>query len=336
MDNLKKEPTACLNCVLNSNFPGIRFNQNGICNYCIDYKTKEVEGDIKAEYRNKFEDLIREFKGKSTYDLLMAYSGGKDSTQVLSILKRKYNLNVLAFTFDNGFLSKNTPSNIRRIIDTLGVDHIYYKPNIHMLKRIFKHCIDKDVYSMKAVERASNICTSCIGILKYSALRFSLEKGIPLVGFGWSPGQAPITSSIIKNNPQMVRKMQATIYNPLYKIVGDAINPYFLDEKHFSYHPFPYYVHPLAFLDYDEEDIYSNIVNLGWVMPQDVDSNSTNCLLNSYANMAHIKRYGFHPYAYEIANLVRQGFIKRAEGLDRIYLKEDSGMVEYVKRELEV
>jgi tRNA(Ile)-lysidine synthase TilS/MesJ len=334
MCNTEKASLLCSNCVLPGSFPGISFNREGLCNYCVDYKSREVEDNIKSEYRKRFEDLISRYKGKSTYDLLMCYSGGKDSTYTLSILKQKYGLNILALTFDNGFLSEFTPPNIRSVVEKLGVDHIYYKPNAQVLGKIFRHCIDSDVYSMKAIERASNICTSCIGILKYSALRLALEKGIPLIGFGWSPGQAPVTSSIIKNNPQMVRKMQATIYNPLHRIVGDAINPYFVDEKYFSSQSFPYYVHPLAFLDYDEKDILRNIASLGWTMPQDVDANSTNCLLNSFANVVHKNRYGFHPYSYEMANLVREGFIKRSEALERLNRQEDPRILRYIGEKL--
>jgi len=335
MGNTEKAPLLCSNCVLPGSFPGIRFNQEGLCNYCVDYKSKEAGVDAKSEYRERFEELISRYKGKYPYDLLMCYSGGKDSTYTLSILRQRYELNILALTFDNGFLSEFTPPNIRNVVENLGVDHIYYKPNTHVLGKIFRHCIDNDVYSMKAVERASNICTSCIGILKYSALRFALEKDIPLIGFGWSPGQAPVTSSIIKNNPQMVRKMQATIYNPLHRIAGDAINPYFVDETFFSSHSFPCYVHPLAFLDYDEKDILRNIASLGWTMPQDVDANSTNCILNSFANVAHKRRYGFHPYSYEMANLVREGFIERSEALDRLNRREDPHLLRYVGEKLD-
>ena len=42
---------------------------------------------------------------RRSYDVLMAYSGGKDSTYTLLLLRRKYGLRVLALSFDNGFVS---------------------------------------------------------------------------------------------------------------------------------------------------------------------------------------------------------------------------------------
>jgi hypothetical protein len=122
----------------------------------------------------------------------------------------------------------------------------------------------------------------------------------------------------------------------LHQIVGDEITPYFLEEKHFirSYR-FPYYIHPLAFLDYNEEAIYQNISLLGWRRPEDVDANSTNCLLNSFANFVHKQNLGFHPYAFEMANLVREGYIDRTKALERLNQQENPHVVQTVKNKLE-
>ena len=327
---------VCTKCVLPETFPGVLFNERGVCNFCLNYKGVQSDQMIKAKYKEKFETLVKKFKGSGTYDALMCYSGGKDSTHTLAILKREYNLNVLAVSIDNGFLPSQTFKNIRTIVEKLGIDHIFLKPRFDTLRKIFRYCAKNEIYSPKTIERASVICTSCMGIVKYSTLRIALEKDIPFVVYGWSPGQAPITSSVIKNNPQMIKTMQGALYNPLYRIVGDEITPYFLEEKHFmSYYHFPYYIHPLAFLDYNEEAIYQNVFLLGWRLPDDVDANSTNCLLNSFANVVHKQNLGFHPYAFEMANLVRKGYIDRAKALKRLNQQENPRIVEIVKNKLE-
>ena len=86
----------CAKCVLPETFPGIRFNGEGVCNICLDYEGVENLQTKKTEYKEKFETLIKEYKGKDIYDVLMCYSGGKDSTQTLTILKQEYGLNILA------------------------------------------------------------------------------------------------------------------------------------------------------------------------------------------------------------------------------------------------
>jgi tRNA(Ile)-lysidine synthase TilS/MesJ len=325
----------CTNCVLPETFPGISFDSRGLCNFCQEFKGKEHLEKEKAKYLQKFQELLGRFKNSSCYDALMAYSGGKDSTYTLSLLKEKYDLKILALTFDNGFLSEQAFKNIRQVVENLGVDHIFFKPDFSLLKKIFLTGTKEDTFSRKTLDRASTICTSCMGIVKFTTLRLALEKKIPFITYGWSPGQAPITASIFKNNPSMLKGMQNAIKEPLFKIAGEKINPYFLEEKHFEQkEDFPYNISPLAFLDYDEKIIFKKIGKLGWNMPIDTDSNSTNCLLNSFANLVHKQRFGFHPYAFELAKLVREGYLERVEALKRLEQAEDQNTVELVKKKL--
>jgi tRNA(Ile)-lysidine synthase TilS/MesJ len=328
----------CTKCILPETFPGIRFNTEGVCNFCLEFRGREHLEERKAEYKHRFEDLLKEHKGKGTYDVLMSYSGGKDSTYTLSILREQYGLNILAITFDNGFIPEQTFKNIRNVAETLKIDHMFFKPRFDILKRIFSECAKNNIYPPKTLERASAICTSCMGIVKFGVLRLALERGIPFIAFGWSPGQAPITSSIMKNNPQMLKMTQKTIFEPLYKLVGDEIKPYFLEDRHFNNgYDFPYNIHPLAFLEYNEGKIYQKISQLGWIAPQDTDANSTNCLLNSFANAVHKNQFNFHPYAFEIARMVRIGVMSREEGMCKIYNNEkDSKIVNLVKVKLGV
>jgi tRNA(Ile)-lysidine synthase TilS/MesJ len=316
-------------------FPGIRFNDAGVCNFCLDSQKKKEPPEKKTAYRLRFETLIKEYQGSSSYDVIMCYSGGKDSSYTLNLLREHYGLKILAMSFDNGFLSQQAIVNIRTIVEHLGVDHMFFKPRSDIFTKIVRHCAQHNIYPPKALERASAICTSCIGMVKYIALRLSLEKNIPFVAFGWSPGQAPISSSVMKTNPLIAKTMQKTLYDPLYQIVGDDIRPYFLEEKHFSgAYNFPYNVHPLAFLDYSEDEIFRTIAHIGWKAPEDVDANSTNCRLNSFANVIHKQQFGFHPYAFEMANLVREGYLDRAIALEKLNQQENPELVETIRKEI--
>jgi tRNA(Ile)-lysidine synthase TilS/MesJ len=225
--------------------------------------------------------------------------------------------------------------NIRNVVERLGVDHIFFKPDFGILRKIFRASLRRPLYSPKSLERASTVCTSCIGLVKYSALRLALEKGIPLIGFGWSPGQAPVTSSVLQINPSMMRKMAGALKGPLSRIAGKGINAYFPLESHYSgVRPFPAFVHPLEFFDYDEKRIRREIKKLGWKLPEGVDMNATNCLLNPLADIVHIKRYKFHPYAGEIAALVREGYMTRPEGLRHLPVGKDPKVIRMVKNKL--
>ena len=96
----------------------------------------------------------------------------------------------------------------------------------------------------------------------------------------------------------------------------------------------PTNVSPLAFLEYNEEKIFDTIMKLGREKPEDTDTNFTNCLLNSYANMIHKKRYNFHPYTFELAKLLREGCLDRAEALSKLEAVENPLIIQYVEKRL--
>jgi hypothetical protein len=342
MHTVTNKPRLCSNCVLPETFPGIEFDAECKCNFCRKHtKSPDTAAEEKKKYEMKFIDLLNEsiipMRDKDhSYDALMAYSGGKDSTYTMSLLKLKYGLNILAVSFDNGFISGAAVENIKRVTDSLGIDQIFFKPKWEVLKTIFSAAGKRELYSRKSLERASTICTTCIGLVKSICLKTAIEQNIPMIGYGWSPGQAPIQSAIMKNNPALSRMAQQSVLNPLRELVGQEIEPYFLRESHYEdAGRFPYNVHPMAWEFYNEEMILSEITKYGWKAPTDTDSNSTNCLLNAYANDIHMKRYNFHPYVWEIANMVRDGVMTRDEGYQKIYGQQDIELLSMAKTKLE-
>ncbi len=345
----------CNKCVLPGTFPGIRFDAEGVCNHCRQAeKRRETLSQQKARYHQKFLDLLDRLKREtrntqpgtgfagSSYDVLLAYSGGKDSSYTLTLLKKDFQLRVLAITFNHGFVSKQALENIRIITHVLNVDHLMVSPNPKLLNEAFRQSIDSDLYPLKALERASSVCNTCMNFTKSILLKYAIALGIPLIAYGWSPGQAPIQSSVMRWNLSMIRQMQGVMGHTFKHLLGDDLSPYLLGESEFEKVKdskmqegiFLFNIHPLAFLDYHEEKIIEEIRSLGWVDPKDTDSNSTNCLLNAFANQTHQARYGFHPYASEIAGLVREGHMSRQEGLRKLSVPPDPVIVSQVKERL--
>lgn len=325
----------CRQCILPKNFPHVTIDEEGICNFCREYKGRKALERLKKKYRKKISALITARRDKGEYDLLMCYSGGKDSTYALELLKKRYKLRILAVSIDNGFVPPRTYINIRNVVEKLGVDHIFFKPRFDVLKRVFRASMGKCIYPSKTLERASTICTSCMAFIKYIAIKTAIEKEIPLVAFGWSPGQAPVTSSILEIEPGMLKSMESALRRPLFKVCGHEIDPYFLNERHYRLpEKFPVFIHPLALIDYNEKRILSRIKHLGWRRPYGVELNATNCYLNPFADEVHINMYNFHPYLSEIANFVREGYMTRAEGLRHIPFKKNPKIVRLAKKKL--
>lgn len=330
----------CKNCILPETFPGIKFNDQGICNHCLRDEASKVDADEKkSEYHERLDQLIETVKSSSpSYHTIMAYSGGKDSSYTLKLLREHYDLKILAFTFDNHFVSPAAWKNIDTIVDKLSVDLIKLRPPWDVMKDLFCTTAKKDIFSKTTLLRASSVCTACISIVKSFALKISLEMEIPLVAFGWSPGQAPIQSAIMKTNPALIKQNQESIKKAFPEDILNSISQYFLPVEYFEKYKdrFPYNIHPLAFFDYNESGILDELKELGWQAPDDTDTNSSNCLINAFANHCHIERHGFHPYVWEIANMVRQGVMDRDEGMEKIYTEQNQKMVEYAKKKLEL
>ncbi|HDZ24168.1 MAG TPA: hypothetical protein ENH70_06480 [Desulfobacteraceae bacterium] len=331
----------CTSCVLPETFPGIVFDKAGVCNYCRkSLVRKNSSTDLKKKYSDRFLALIAEIReddrySQRPYDVIAAYSGGKDSSFTLRVLAIDFQLKVLAMTFNNSFLAPRALENIKNVCTSLKIDHMMVSPSRGILSRAFRNSINADCYPPKALQRASTICNTCMDLIKSLILKTAIEMGIPLISYGWSPGQIPVQSSVMRFNLSMLKQTQGAMKRCVLKIMGEEALPFLLQKRHLDlFSGNTYNISPLAFLEYDERVILNEIGSLGWESPGDTDANSTNCLLNAFANKAHQERFGFHPYAFEIAGLVRGGYMSRETGLKRLSMPVDSGSLKAVSEKL--
>ena len=130
----KKE---CSRCLLNDGIPGVTFpNQSQVCSVCLEY---DHTWGHWSEKRTELERIFQQArKKKRDYDVLVPLSGGKDSSYVLYLCRREFNLKCLAVTFDNGFLSDHARQNITNACNHLGVDHVYYSLNREFLTILYR------------------------------------------------------------------------------------------------------------------------------------------------------------------------------------------------------
>src|SRR5512133_2949348 len=154
----------CTRCVLSENFPRIRFDANGICNFCNDELLHSISPEQIENARNGVLKLFDDVRGRSDYDAILCYSGGKDSTYTLKVAVEKFRLKILSFTLDNGFISLTAFRNIDNVVRRLGVDHITYKPSYTFMKDLFRFSTLTELYNPRTLIRISANCNSCISI----------------------------------------------------------------------------------------------------------------------------------------------------------------------------
>jgi hypothetical protein len=93
-------------------------------------------------------------------------------------------------------------------------------------------------------------------------------------------------------------------------------------------------IHPFLVWDYDKPKFKKECVKLGWIDPALKDHNSSNCLLNAFAIKNHLDKYHIHPYAYDLAALVRRGTMKREDALQKLIFNESDLSIEEVQHKL--
>ena len=126
IDNLKR----CTKCILPETFPFIEFDEEGICNYCnnyrkINYKSKEALQNIADGCRKK----------DRSPECLVPFSGGRDSSYALHYVVRELDLKPIAFSYDWGMLTDLARRNQARMCGKLGIEHILVSADIRKKRK---------------------------------------------------------------------------------------------------------------------------------------------------------------------------------------------------------
>ncbi len=311
--------TTCEKCLLSDNMPSVRIDNSGLCNYCTS-GCDSTTGNENMLYEDNELTSLLEKNSDRDYQVIMAYSGGKDSTYTLKLIRERYKASILAVTFNNGFLSDSSIMNISRVTDYLGVDSIIVKYPAEKMLDVFRFAEDGGIFPKTSLERASSICNMCIMMIKNMIYHEAIIRCIPIICFGWTPGQVGAGKPLIKLNYRMVSKVFENTRCAVKSKFGSGYDKYFINEEFMEANEdrMPYLYYPFVNNAYNEGAILDEIMGIGWKLPENTDGNSSNCLLNSYANQSHMDRFGFHPYAFEISNMVRSGYMTREEGMKKL------------------
>jgi N-acetyl sugar amidotransferase len=121
----------CKNCFTPNTRPRVVFNRLGICNACLNSAEKKKINWKKRE--KEFHTIILNIKKdskkyKRTYDCIVPWSGGKDSSSIALKLKYNFGLNPLLVTFSPLIINEIGAHNREEILKK-GFDSIFFRPN---------------------------------------------------------------------------------------------------------------------------------------------------------------------------------------------------------------
>ena len=127
----------CARCILPATYPFITFDQDGICNYCHEHVTQRVHGREAL-----LKELDRYRRGDGSPDCIVAFSGGRDSSYGLHLLKKELGMTPLAFTYDWGLVTDLARRNQARMCGALGVEHVIRAADISAQRRYIRRNLD--------------------------------------------------------------------------------------------------------------------------------------------------------------------------------------------------
>lgn len=123
---ITKPYQICTKTVLDTNYPGITFDSDGVCNYVSDFNANvKPHWRTGSEGRNQLESMVEKIKnsGKGCdFDCILGLSGGADSSYMLHSMVTEFGLRPLVFHVDGGWNSEIAVHNINGLIDKLGLD----------------------------------------------------------------------------------------------------------------------------------------------------------------------------------------------------------------------
>jgi hypothetical protein len=132
-----KSLKRCKKCILPETYPFMKFDAEGVCQYCRRWKTIAVKGE---EALFKKVEPYRSKDGKP--DVIVAFSGGRDSAYGLHYVKKKLGMNPVAFTYDWGLVTDLARRNQARLCGKLGVEHILRSADIPTKRRYVRKNVE--------------------------------------------------------------------------------------------------------------------------------------------------------------------------------------------------
>ena len=287
----------CVKCIMPETWAGIVFDEKGVCRVCREFDRKSAEIDWAARERT-LEKILRRYRGKGLkYDVLVPFSGGKDSTYTLWLMKNKYKMRCLAFNFDNGFLHEGALNFVKKSAERLGVDLVTYSPDKELIYKVYK----------RALEATGEFCAACVVLIPTAIFRAADSYNIKFIAAGFSD----ILESPPPETSYMDRVCFKDIMRPAFdlkKLKWDYIFPSWKRMFGVKQINLPNYI------PWDLPKIYETLnreLDFGKTMA-DV---RYDCLGTPHSSYLFRSRFGFGKYEYLYANMVRAGVISREEAL---------------------
>lgn len=332
-DTFARTIRRCTRCLLPSTFPFIKFDSEGVCNYCARHKPPMLLGKAKLE------EYLAPFRSGNPRkpDCIAAVSGGRDSIYGIHYLKKEMGMNPIAYTYDWGMVTDIARRNIARVTGELGIEHVLVSADIRK-KRSY---IRKNLEAWLHRPNLGMIPILMAGDKKFKYYGMSLQKanGVDLAVYcagnrfektGFKTGFCGVDDDD-KSATLSLSVLNAIklfgFYGKEYLFNQRYMNSSMLDTAgayYYSYIMPKTYIYLYHYIDWDEQDILSILTSqYNWEGAEDTVAtwrigDGTAC----FYNYLYYRVAGFTEFDTFRSNQIREGRMDRQAAMDLV-LKEN-------------
>ena len=127
--NLKR----CTRCILPETMPYIKFDKDGVCNYCHNYKPRN-----RPKPKEELFKLVESYRRENGEDCIVPFSGGRDSCYGLHLIIKELDMKPVTYTYDWGMVTDLGRRNISQMCGDLGVENIIVAADISQKRKNIK------------------------------------------------------------------------------------------------------------------------------------------------------------------------------------------------------
>ena len=302
----------CRTCILPATYPGIQFDEDGVCEFCRAAQSAPVPED-RGE---ALSELVRYAKAlPAPYNTIVPFSGGKDSAFVLYYAKRVLGLTPISVHFDNGFQTDHAKVNLERIPRLLGIDLHVVQHDPRLMRQLYK-CF---------LENVGELCTVCnaMGYLAIVSFAFRQQRKLgcsPLVIGGWSrtfEEMPRVYAFHIEYFASIVEKAN---------LLDDVLESPTVDREAYEFllrvedprktTAMKTFIQLPDYVAWDTPHITKTLrEELGWQTPRADFDTHFDCQAYHLAKFLEFRKYGFDQKIITLSAMVRHGQISRKDAL---------------------
>lgn len=333
-ENAIKKLKRCTKCILPETFPFIKYDNDGVCNYCHGYQTKYKNLDPDTAKKSFIQSLEKYKSTTDQPDVIVAFSGGRDSSYGLHLIKDEFGLNPITFTYDWGMVTDLARRNIARICGQLGIQNILVSADIkqkraNIRKNVSAWLKKPDLGMIPLFMAGDKHFFSVVNqIKKQTGIKLDLWSANPLENTDFKTGFCGISPDFDKSRVDYLsfgRKASLATYY-MKNFLG---NPGYINESLFDTAGafFSYYIEPrrdfffiFDHMVWDETEVDDVLIKqYDWELAPDSSStwrigDGTAPFYNYIYNTAR----GFSEFDTFRSNQIREGMITREKALESI------------------